>query len=402
MKLFEGFSTLSAPETGRRVVQLTHLPGFNYPLYYFIPTMTMDGRYLVFHHAHEEQVQLHRLDLHTGEQVQLTHATAENTLWYPWCVDKGSGVLDHRSVLNQTRREVIYFDDCEVRCVSLDSLNDRRLFRLPDDRLAIGQNCVTPDGQWLVYIHHDRATFLVDMMASASPHGHSRCLSKGTVLAAYHFETQEHRELVRINSPIHHVLPWDDQHVVFCHPATENGMLWTSLTGGWYTHLRTQDAAGGCVCHYLATRRGLAYEVLGSSEGVLAGMYNPFSHKRYEFVLPEYFGYAHTGWDPQGRLWFFENQQRGSKRSAETLDIEGVHDMHFLQAHHRNGTDTWVKLIGHWLTYGGGQSSHFHPQVTPDRQWILFTAGDPEHPGWNQIFLLDIADLPETQGIPEV
>ena len=400
MDLFRGFTTLAAPETGRRVVQLTNLPGFNYPLYYFIPTMTKDQRYLVFHHAHEQEVQLYRLDLHTGEQVQITNAKAPNTLWYPWCVDKGSGVLDHRSVLNQERREVVYFDDCDVRCVGLDSLTDRLLFRLPESRMAIGQNCVTPNGQWLVYIHHDRDTFVNEMMTA--PHGHSRCLSRGTVLAAYNFETQEHRELVRINSPIHHVLPWDDEHVVFCHPTAENGMLWTNLEGGWYTHLRTQDAYGGCVCHYLATERGLIYEVLGSSKGVSAGLYHPFSHKRYEFPLPEYFGYTHTGWDPQGRLWFFENQQRGHKRSSQTRETDGVHDIHFLQAHKPQGADTWLKLMGDWPTYGGGQSSHFHPQVTPDRKWILFTAGDPENKGSNQLFLLDIADLSATEGIPEV
>ena len=51
-------------------------------------------------------------------------------------------------------------------------------------------------------------------------------------------------------------------------------------------------------------------------------------------------------------------------------------------------------LTGSWPTYGGGQKSHFHPQITPDRKWILFTGGDPRTQT-NHLFLLDATDLEE-------
>lgn len=214
-------------------------------------------------------------------------------------------------------------------------------------------------------------------------------MSKGTVLAAYNLETKEHRNLVIINSPIHHVLSYDHKSFVFCHPATENGMMLTGLSGGWYSHLRTQDEQGGCVCHYVATRRGIAYEVLGrKDEKVLAGLYNPQSHQRYELPLPSV-GYTHTGRDPEGLLWFFE------KRSGDT------HDLHLLQCHAPTEEDQWTSLTGNWVTYGGGQKSHFHPQLTPDRKWILMTGGDPTTET-NHLFLVDISDLDNTQGIPEL
>jgi hypothetical protein len=72
-----------------------------------------------------------------------------------------------------------------------------------------------------------------------------------------------------------------------------------------------------------------------------------------------------------------------------------------LVRHDPEGEGVWAPLIGNWPTYGGGQKSHFHPQVTPDRRWILFTAGDPATET-NHIYLLDIADLTPTEGIPEV
>jgi hypothetical protein len=91
---------------------------------------------------------------------QLTHGSATDTWWRPWCSDAGVGVLDHRSALDLTRGEAIYFDwrrRPRGRCSELARRRD--LFQLPGERKAIGQNCVTPDGRWFVYIHVDRAAY---------------------------------------------------------------------------------------------------------------------------------------------------------------------------------------------------------------------------------------------------
>ncbi len=42
--------------------------------------------------------------------------------------------------------------------------------------------------------------------------------------------------------------------------------------------------------------------------------------------------------------------------------------------------------------------ARFHPQLTPDRDWILLTAGDPRSQT-NHIWLLDVSDLAATRGI---
>ena len=97
-------------------------------------------------------MQLYRLNLHSGESVRMSRGTAPRNQWRPWCTEKGGGVLDHRSVLNVARNEVIYFDGNDVRLVDVETLEDKLLFTLPDDREAIGQNTVTPNGEWLVYI----------------------------------------------------------------------------------------------------------------------------------------------------------------------------------------------------------------------------------------------------------
>jgi Tol biopolymer transport system component len=100
MQLWHGFTKTRAPGSGRRAIQLTSGPGTCYPLYYFIPSFTQDGARLIYHRAEAGEVQLHVLDLQTGSSRQLTHASAPETRWIPWCVESGPGVLDHRSVLD--------------------------------------------------------------------------------------------------------------------------------------------------------------------------------------------------------------------------------------------------------------------------------------------------------------
>ena len=382
MEFTDSFDELTAPQTDRRVIQLTDGPGFCYPLYYYIPSLTTDGE-LIYHRAHDDNVQLYRLDLATGGSSRLTDATAEDTHWRPWGTDPGTGVLDHRSALNVPRGEVVYFDGTDVRCVDVSSGADESLFSLPSDRFSLGQPCFTPDGDWFVYIHHDR-----EMYETLFEDGRfDRHRSTGTVLAAYHLDTGEHRALVRINSAIHHVIPYDDQHLVFCHPPTGGGMLLTDLRGDWYAHLRTPCEQGSTINHYVATARGIVYEVLVGSEPFKSGLYDPHTHDRFEFGLPEYFGYTHTGYDPDGKLFFYETEGgRG-------------HEMVYLDRYSETGDHEWQPIVGDWPTYGSKQKSHFHPRMTPDRDWIIFVAGDPTTET-NQIFAVDVADLNYTQGIP--
>jgi hypothetical protein len=51
LMLSNSFRRLRAPDTGRLVMQLTGGDGFTYPLYFYIPSITRDGRYLVYHRA---------------------------------------------------------------------------------------------------------------------------------------------------------------------------------------------------------------------------------------------------------------------------------------------------------------------------------------------------------------
>ena len=375
IRLSNTFVRLKAPGTDRLAVQLTSGSGFCYPLYYFIPSITKDLRYLMYHQSNEGVVQLYRLDLHTGQSVQITEATVVDSSWYPWdSHGKQKGVLDHRSVLNVAMNKVVYFtgrQGREARVIDIGTLAENFLFELPEGREAIGQNCCTPNGQWFVYIH-----------APCGSQKPKKC--KGAVLSAYNFETKEHRILTTINSAIHHVQPYGNERFIFCHPPSVEGMMMATIHGGPWVRLRDQDfGSRGRVCHQMTTAHGVAFEartggISFEASGHLSGLYNPVTRECFEFSIPREWRYTHTGWDPEGKFWFWEASHR--------------HHLEYLKNFDQQGKPRFERLTGQWHTYGDGQKSHFHPQLTPDRNWIMFVGGDAKTKS-NHIFLLDVSDL---------
>jgi hypothetical protein len=377
IRLWDGFPRLAAPGTGRAAVQLTAGPAACYPLYYFIPSLSRDGRYLVHHRYEQGEVQLWRLDLQTGQEAQLAHASGgDHADWRPWQREPGlRGVLDYRGVLNVARDLVIYFDGRQARAVNLLTLRDEGLlFELPEGREAIGQNCATPDGRRLIYID-----------APQGAENPKPC--KGAELRAYDFDTRQQQRLCVVDNAIHHVMPWDDEHFIVNHPPGHNGIIWTDATSGTWTELRRGDpGVKGASCHQLPTAAGIAYEAFGDGATVVAGLYDPFTRRRLEFRLPPAFGYTHTGFDPQGRLWFFEQQGKAAG-----------HSLWYMPKLDPSTGAVLRPLTGDWKIATPGQRGHFHPQLTPDRRWILMTGGDEKQVA--QIFLLDASDLKDTQGV---
>ena len=192
--------------------------------------------------------------------------------------------------------------------------------------------------------------------------------------------------LATVDNAIHHALCYDAGHFLVNHPPGHNGMMWVDASSGGWSELRRGDAkAKGDPCHQLPTARGIAYEVFGGGPCVISGLYDPFRRRRLEFRLPPCFGYTHTGWDPEGRIFFWETAGTPGHSLWRLTKLDAKTGGHF------------QRLSGDWPLVTGGQRGHFHPAVTPDRKWILMTGGDSEKQ--SQIFLLDISDLEDTQGI---
>lgn len=374
---------------GRTMLQLTSGEDFCYPLYYFAPSITADGRYMVYHRetpGEVHEIQLHRLDLTTGASVRLTEGAAANADWQPWGVDPARGILGDRSALAVQRGEVIYFDGRRARAVDLHTLAHRDLFDVPEDRFTLAQNCVTGDDQWFVYVHVDRDAYqrlLATRLERGEAFRENAHICEGTAIAAYNLDTGEHRIVLTIDYPVHHVHAYGEHHIAFSHiPGDIHGMGFMSIHDEDYTVPRPADGKGGKIIHHVPTDRGIAYEVNFRPEGGWAGFCDPHTGRRVEFAVRP--GTNHTGVDPAGNLLFYQ-VGRDRVQVMQRFSEEGRHD--------------WLDLFGAWPTYGRGQKTHFHPRLVLGRRWMLLTAGDPRS-RTNHLFLVDVGDLRATEALP--
>jgi Tol biopolymer transport system component len=372
--------------TGRKLIQLTAGTEFDMPMYYYIPTFGADGKSIVFQRYDERtgEVQLYKIHADTGETVQLTAAKTPNSLWRPHLQPPGFGVRDLLCAVNTARNEAIYFDDREIRAVHLDTLADRPIGRVPEDRTPSGLTGVTPNGRLFVYPHFDRAWWEANLPPKPQP---ERWHPKDSQLVVLDIDTGKTETLMYVNFWITHSNFYDDNRILFCHTATDYAVLMTDLRHpGQYENIRAHSA-DGWPNHYNVTSRGITYEMLTNSRSgpTVAGIYDPDTRRRREYRLAMGQSRLHIGRDPDARLWFFETAVDGSP----TI-------MYFPKLAAGNLNPGQALIGGEFATYSNNQRSHFHPSVTPDRKHILFTGGDARNKT-NHLFLLDIADLADTE-----
>ncbi|MCW8131265.1 MAG: PD40 domain-containing protein [Planctomycetota bacterium] len=379
--------------TGRTLTQLTGARGNSYPLYYFIPTITSDHRYLVFHSERSGWVQLYRLDLASGEIGQLTDGRTQDAGWAIWCEYRLRGIYNHLSALNVRTNEVFYFQDDELRGTHVESFANRLVAKLPPGRMPVGQNAFSPDGTQFAFIHADEKTFraafaereaLMNMrLKDWAGHEHFRTHSGDYVLAVADTRTGEIREVARKDFHFHHVLWAGPKTLLINHPKGSNGMWVIDTDGSHERHLRPAEAPGAhqaAICHQIITPQGIFYEANGRKDGKAELYFGYYDLKTdtFEEVLIPGMGYVHTGHDPEGRFLFIENAGA----------THAIHSVHFPRDPERFHLETIRTLA---LPSMSGQRNHAHPLLSPDRKWVYFT--DKGEHGYNQVFRVNVEDL---------
>lgn len=384
-RLAPELKTLRDPETGRTIRQLTSARANSYPLYYFSPSITSDSRYLVFHSERSGWVQLYRMDLETGESVQLTEGRTRNSGWMIWCEWHLRGIYNHLSALNQARREVYYFQDEEVRATHLETLANRVVHRIPG-RISIGQSSFSPDGRHYAFIHTDRRNFvevmsdveaLRNMRLGRPPDWRNRIPA---TIGLIDTESGRYSDIIRLDFHVHHVIFADNRRVLVNHIQNGNGMWIIGIDGAGRRTLRPPDAHGSIV-HQVVTKAGIFYEAVGDK--AKSGAHNWFG--RYDLAgdtfeevpLPEIDGYVHTGLDPAGRFLFFEEHGR----------THHLMSLHFPRVAERRQLKTLRNMA---LYPAPGQRYHGHPFLSPDRRWLFYT--EPVD-GYSQVCAIDVRDL---------
>lgn len=102
------------PLTGRQVRQLTDSPAEDYHLYFYYPSVTPDGKYLIFFSERTGISNLFRLDLQSGHILQLTDARPVRGEYWPFTGSlQGAGAC--LAALGSHGQEVFYFGE-DQRC----------------------------------------------------------------------------------------------------------------------------------------------------------------------------------------------------------------------------------------------------------------------------------------------
>lgn len=372
------------PLTGRRWTQLTSGEEFCYPLYYFGPVVTADGKTVLFYRYHQGEVQNWKLDLDTGQATQLTHASTPNCLWRFWDEpERAHGVRDLMSAFSEVSEELAYFDGNVLRAVHVRTLNDRAVHELPEDRVPCGIPGLSPSGERFVFMHADRAWWEASTR-NGTPLRHE---ARGVRLDVIDMQTGCRRTLVTINSWLTHANFYDEQRIVFAQLPTENSILMTDLRGGWYVAMRTQTPEGIVLNHAVVTRRGIQYETVSPLPHGIIGHCHPETFASRDYLTD--YPIAHVGHDWQGRLWF-----------GDIYELDPPHARHlaWLPRVRVDEVNPFTMLTQGFQMHGNPrvQRCHVHASLMPDRRHILFTGPDESTPA-NHLFLLDVSDLAGTE-----
>ena len=372
-------------ETGRTLRRLTSGKHNNYPLYYFIPSITPENDMLIFHSERSGWVQLYKLDLNSGEITQLTDGQTRDAGWAIWCESRLRGIYNHLSALNGIRREVYYFQDEELRRTHIDTLENRLIYKMPG-RVSIGQTGFSPDGKHFAFIHADKDMFeraIADresLLNMRQPFKHDDWRDGvPCTIGVINTETGDYRDVVQLDFHVHHVFFIAIDRLLVNHTRGRNGMWTLKLDGSDVQTLRGRTERGD-VCHQIMTERGIYYEANVFKNGernVWYGRYDLEADTWDEVQLPG-LGYVHTGNDPAGKFLFVENQD-GSK-GHQLLSVHHPHDPKKYR----------LELLKTLTPIVKGQRFHAHPFLGPDRRWLYFTE---VLGGFSQISALDVSDL---------
>lgn len=370
------------PMTGRPVRQLTGSPAEDYHFYFYNPSITPDGKYLIFFSERTGLSNLFRLDLQSGEIVQLTDARPTRAEYWPF-TEAVKGVGACLAAIGNHGREVFYFEGTDLFAVDVESLKRRQLLSLPPDRRPSILHA-NASGETLVFATWDEALFM----------GRSQRAYAGEKFPDERFFQETTSTIIRVEAVsgqaeevlrmekfwINHVLinPENRDLILFCHEYSElpDRMWLLDVVSGrcapipgqgadeWYQH-EFWSGDGRRMCFHGGASGDEAQGFCGwcSSGGA--------DYCKAHHTTPGR-AYAHYNLHPDGTTMVTDGEARPGCIS---------------KAHLRDGRQEFEVLCRHdSYKFGDDQRCHPHPSFTPDGRQVIFTSN---RTGTSNIYLTD-------------
>ena len=357
-------------QTGRIVTQLTNSPTEDYHPYFYNPAVTRDGRHLLFFSERTGLSNLFRLDLRSGDIVQLTDVRPARAEYWPFTAAvRGAGAC--LAAIGSGGREAFYFEGVELWGVELETLRARRLLALPDDRRPSILHA-DADGGTLVFATWDEALFMERSQRAYAgeqfPDERFFQETASTIMRIDPATGCAEEILRRERFWINHVLvnPCNRDLILFCHEYSglpDRMWLLDVKTGycapipgqgsaEWYEH-EFWSPDGRRVCFHGGS-------VSDESRG-FCGWCSPdgVEYHKFEHATPGR-AYAHYNLHPDGVTMVTDGEAKPGCISRVRLS-ECRQDFEVLCRH-----DSY--------RFGDDQRCHPHPSFTPDGSRVIFTS----------------------------
>ena len=370
------------PLTGRRVRQLTDSPAEDYHLYFYNPTVTPNGRYLIFLSERTGASDLFRMDLTSGEIVQLTDAWPVRAEYWPF-TEAIKGVGSCLPAIGNQGQEVFYFEGADLFAVEIESLKQRQLLSLPADRRP-SMLQANARGDTLVFATWDEELFMERSQRAYAgesfPDERFFQETTSTIMRLQAESGQAEEVLRKENFWINHVHlnPLQRDLILFCHEYSElPDRMWLLDTDSqrcepipgqgpdeWYQH-EFWNRAGTRVCFHGGLLRDNTRGFCGWCSPDGTGYY-----KAYHTTSGR--AYAHYNLHPDEQTMITDGEARPGCISKVNL---------------RDGCQEFEILCRHdSYTFGDDQRCHPHPSFTPDGRQVIFTSN---RTGSSNVYLTD-------------
>lgn len=370
-------------QTGRQVTQLTNSPAEDYHLYFYNPAVTPDGRYLIFFSERTGLSNLFRLQLDSGEIIQLTDTRPVRAEYWPFTeAVRGAGAC--LAAIGSAGREVFYFEGQELWAVEIESLRARQLFTLPADRRpsilhanAGGTALVFATWDEDLFLEGSRRAYAGEYFGVDDPFYHA---TSSTILRV-DATTGSAEEILRQEKFwINHVLinPQDSDLILFCHEYSrlpDRMWLLNAATGHyaplpgqgtdeWYQH-EFWSPDGQRICFHGGSE--------SDENNGFCGWCSPDGTQYYKFHhnTPGR-AYAHYNLHPDGTTMITDGEAQPGCISKVRF-VDGCQEYEVLCRH-----DSY--------RFGDDQRCHPHPSYTPDGRQVVFTSN---RSGASNVYLTD-------------